>query len=437
MRVAYIVPGSGNTFYCQNCLRDLTLVRALRRAGHDVLLVPMYLPLFDDDGAPQPSAPVFYGAIRIYLEQRWPWLSKAPAWAGRLLDAAPLLRLAARKAGSTRAHGLEEMTLSMLRGEAGQQAAELDRLIGWLDQAGFRPDVVHISNSLLLGLAGAIKRRLNAPIVCSLQDEDTWVDAMQADKAREIWSLMAEKARGVDAFTAVSRHYADAMRRQLGFPPERSHVVPVGVDLEGHQPAPLTFDPPVIGFLSRLARSEGFGLLAEAFVLLKADVRFKSVKLAATGGHTGDDHRLLREIRRRLRRQGVEGDLLVTAEFDRPRRLAFLQSLSVLSVPVLKGDACGAYLLEAMASGIPCVQPRLAAFPEILDATGGGVLYDRNEPATLAEALTALLLNPARARQLGTQGRAAVLQRFGADQVAGQLAGVYESLARARARDRQ
>lgn len=429
MRIAYIVPGSGNTFYCQNCVRDLTLVRALRHAGHDVLQVPMYLPLFGDEGAPQRSAPVFYGAIRIYLEQHWRWLSKAPAWVGRLLDAPPLLRLAARKAGSTRAHGLEEMTLSMLRGEAGQQAAELNRLTDWLEQAGFRADVVHISNALLLGMAGAIKRRLNVPIVCSLQDEDTWVDAMQPDKAQEIWDLMAEKAKGIDAFCAVSHYYAALMRPRLRFAPERSRVIPVGIDTEGHDPAPLTFDPPVIGFLSRLARSEGFGLLAEAFAILKKDARFKTLKLAATGGHTGDDHRLLHEVRRRLRRQNAEGDLLVSVQFDRPRRLAFLQSLSVLSVPVLKGDACGAYLLEAMASGVPCVQPRLGAFPEILDATGGGVLYDHNEPAALAEALKALLLDPAAARRLGAQGREAVLKNFRAERVAEQLAGVYRSVA--------
>jgi glycosyltransferase involved in cell wall biosynthesis len=320
------------------------------------------------------------------------------------------------------------MTLSMLRGESGRQAAELQRLVDWLAGAGFRADVVHLSNALLLGMAAELKRRLGAAAVCSLQDEDVWVDAMRPGKAREVWDLMAAKARDVDAFTAVSRCYADAMGPRLGIPPARLQVVPAGIELAGHRPAPLTFDPPTIGFLSRLARSEGLPLLAEAFLILKQDRRLAPLKLAATGGQTGDDHRMLREVQRRLRRAGVLADFAVQPAFDRPRRLEFLQSLSLISVPVLKGDACGMYLLEALASGVPFVQPRLGAFPEIFEATRGGLLYDRQDPPALAAALAELLLDPARARQLAARGREAVLQKFSAEEAARRLADVYASL---------
>ena len=152
MRIVYIVPGSGGSFYCQNCIRDIGVVKALRREGHDAVIVPMYLPLSSEDKPTVRTAPVFYGAVRIYIEQMFPAFRRLPRWVGRALDSMPVLKLAALKAGSMRASGLEDMTLSMLRGEAGFQSAELDRLAAWLRSAE-RPDVVHISNALLLGLA--------------------------------------------------------------------------------------------------------------------------------------------------------------------------------------------------------------------------------------------------------------------------------------------
>jgi glycosyltransferase involved in cell wall biosynthesis len=426
VRVVYVVPGTGDAFYCQNCVRDRATVIALRAAGHDVVVIPVYLPpsLGEDMGA----APVFYGAVRIYLEQKFPWTAKLPRWCGRLLDSSRCLAWASRKAGSTKARGNEDMTLSMLRGEAGFQAAELQRLISWLTADGVKTDVIHLSNALLLGMAAELKRQLRAAVVCSLQDEDSWVDTMRPDKAREVWSLMAQKAREADALVAVSRYYAERMSARLETTIDRLRVVPVGIDMEGHTVAASPPNPPTIGFLSRLARSEGLELLADAFVLLKQNPRLRQARLVAMGGQIGEDDRTVRSIRRRLRRAGILDAFAVAPDFGRPGRLQFLSSISVLSVPVLQGDATGAYLLEAMASGVPVVQPRLGAFPEIVAATGGGRLYSPNAPATLAEALEPLLLDPAQARALGMRGREAILASFTAARAAGQLAGIYASL---------
>lgn len=434
MRIVYVVPGTGDTFYCQNCVRDRATVLALRAAGHDVVVIPVYLPL--SLGADVFAAPVFYGAVRIYLEQQFPWMARMPRWCGRFLDSSLCLGLAARKAGSTRAQGHEDMTLSMLRGEAGFQASELQRLIAWLSADGVQTDVVHLSNALLLGMASELKRQLRTTVVCSLQDEDTWVDTMRPDKAREVWRLMAQKAREADALVAVSRYYAERMAARLETAGNRIQVVPVGIDMEGHTVAASPPNPPTVGFLSRLARSEGLELLADAFVLLKQDPRLRRARLVVMGGQIGDDHRTVLSVRRRLRRAGILGDFLVEPDFSRSVRLRFLSSLSVLSVPVLQGDATGAYLLEAMASGVPVVQPKLGAFPDIVAATGGGRLYSPNTSAALAKALEALLLDPAQARALGARGRRAVLESFTATRAAEQLAQIYASLCRQSGRAR-
>jgi hypothetical protein len=121
MKIVNIVPGFGGTFYCGNCLRDSVVLKTLRTMGHDSMLLPIYLPLSSNDNNSNPDIPVFYGAVNIFLKQNYKIFRHVPAWFHRLLDSRPILRFAAKKAGSTRATGLEEMTISMLKGIDGFQ----------------------------------------------------------------------------------------------------------------------------------------------------------------------------------------------------------------------------------------------------------------------------------------------------------------------------
>ncbi len=208
MKVAYVTPGSGLKFYCQNCFRDTALLRSLAGLGHDVVKIPMYLPSGLDSGENVVDTPVFYGAINVFLKEKLPFYRHAPEWMERLLDSPVLLSLAAKKSGSTRPTGLEEMTLSMLQGEKGHQVSELDHLIQHLRNE-IAPDVVHLSNALLLGLAHRLKNDLGGGVVCSLQDENEWVDLMDEHYQSQVWNLMAEKAVDVDLFVTASQFYSD------------------------------------------------------------------------------------------------------------------------------------------------------------------------------------------------------------------------------------
>ncbi len=426
MKILHIVPGAGGEFYCENCLRDAGLVRMLIRMGHDVTLVPLYLPMFADDANLAGKTPVFFGGINVYLQQKVPLFRHTPRWLDRWIDSPWLLRLAARQAGSTRARDLGETTLSMLRGEQGYQAKELDRLVRWLSECG-PPDVVHLSNALLIGLAGRLRRELRVPILCSLQDEDKWLDAMRESEARACWTAIAERAADVDAFVAVSRDYGDAMARRLGVAADKFRVVYPGINPEGYRPASLTFDPPVIGFLSRLSRGQGLGELVESFIALKRDPRFARVRLRATGGQVGDDHRFESELRRQLLSAGVADDVEIVPVFDPASRAAFLESLSVLCVPVPGGQAFGLFVIEAMAAGVPSVEPRVGAFPELLEG-GAGILYDPSAPGALTAALAALLADPEKARELGRRARQGFLNRFTLERMAADMVRVYESV---------
>ena len=426
MKIAQIVPGSGGGFYCENCLRDNDLAAALLRAGRDVLLVPLYLPLLPDNrsAAPPPACPrkVFFGGINVYLQQKSALFRHTPRWLDRLLDARWLLRRAARKAGMTRAADLAETTLSMLRGEHGLQKKELDRLVAFL--AVERPDVAVLSNALLLGLAPALRERVGARVVCLLQDERGWIDAMGPPYAQQVWDLLSERAKDVDAFVAVSDAYARAVGPRLGAAGKRLHVIPCGLDAAGYAPADAPPAPPAVGFLAPLCADKGLGLLAEAYLRLRARPEFGRLRLRLAGGQVEADAAFVAGVRARLARHEEAGDVDAQGNLPRAERQEWLRSLSVLSVPTLRPEAFGVFVLEALASGVPVVLPEHGAFPELVRATGGGLLVRPNDPDALAAALGALLRDPDRARALGRAGRAAVLERFSAARAAERLVGL-------------
>ena len=229
MKIANIVPGFGGTFYCGNCLRDSGFVKSLKAAGHAAFTLPVYLPLSAKDCPADEEIPVFYGAVNIYLKQNFKLFRKMPAWLEKVFNSAPILKYAAKKAGSTRASGLEEMTISMLLGRDGNQKDELNELIQYLKHHE-KPDVVHLSNALLLGMAGQIREELGIPVVSSLQDEDVWVDAMDESYREKLWALMSEKVADVNAFVAVSGYFADVMKQKMNIPESKLHVVRIGVE---------------------------------------------------------------------------------------------------------------------------------------------------------------------------------------------------------------
>ncbi len=290
------------------------------------------------------------------------------------------------------------------------------------------PDRVRCSQGLLLGLVGELKRTIGVPIVCSLQDEDTWIDAMKAPYDRLCWDAMADRVSDVDAFVAVSEWYAERMCERMKMARDRITVVPLGINLDGTEPAPLQFDPPVIGYLSRMSESQGLGLLVDAFIELKQNPRLSGLQLKATGGITGADKAFVASLQKKLERHGMQRDVEFLSDFERPKRHDFLRLISVLSVPVVRGEAFGVFILEALAFGVPVVQPNTGAFPELVNDTGGGLVYDIDEKNGLANALTGLLLDPARAIEFGQKGRTAVSARYGIDRMAGDMLAVYQSL---------
>lgn len=414
--------------YCGNCFRDNALVAAMRKRGHEVLMVPLYLPMTLDEESQAAGVPTFFGGINVYLQQQSAFFRRAPKWLHSLLDSPALLKLAAGRAAKTRAADVGELSLSMLRGEAGNQARELDELIAWLKTQP-RTDVVMLSNAMLMGFTRKLKAELGCKVVCNLQGEDAYLDSMPSPLREQVWTLLAERCRDCDLFIAPSRYFGDTMTKRLNLPAERVKVVFNGISLEGYGATPKsglrTPNSPILGYFARMCRDKGLDLLVETFIELKRRNAVPGLKLKVGGGCGPSDEPFVAQLKEHLRRAGCLDDVSFHPNLTREEKVAFLQSLSVFSVPALYGEGFGLYLIEALAAGVAVVQPRHAAFPELIEATGGGIIAEPNA-ASLAGAIETLLRDPARLNALGESGQRAVMERFTVDQMA---KGVEEALA--------
>jgi glycosyltransferase involved in cell wall biosynthesis len=435
LRIVQITPGAGKMF-CGACLRDNALVAELRRLGHAATMTPLYLPLTLDEADQSAGTPLFYGGINVYLEQHSAFFRHSPEWLHRMLAAPALLKLAAGPATRTRPEHLGPITLSMLRGEEGNQARELDELIHWLRRD--KPDVICLSNALLIGMARRLRSELRVPVICTLQGEDWFLDALPPGPRELAWQTMAGRAAGADLFIAPSHYFGELMQKRLQIPKDRMRVVYNGINLEGFSLNPQSASSaialataeirnpqfPTLGYFARMSREKGLEKLADAFLLLKQRDRVKNLKLRVGGSCGPADQVLVEELRGRLEKAGVGGDVDFVPNPSRAAKLDFLRTLTVFSVPATYSEAFGLYLIEALATGVPVVQPAHSAFPEIVQATGGGLLCDAHDLNALAGALETLLLDPARARALGESGRKAVAEKFNVETMARQVAGL-------------
>lgn len=410
MNIVQLTPGAGK-MYCGNCFRDNALVKELRRMGHETLMMPLYLPLTLEDEDATEDGPIFYNGIKVYLEQKSPVFRKAPKFVHELVGARRFLDWASGKAAKTRADEVGDLTVSMLLGEEGNQARELDELIAFLQAQG-QPDVICLSNAMLLGLARRLRSDLNVPVICTLQGEHAYIESMNPDIREVVWATMSERAKDADLFVAPSRYFADLMNQKLKVPESKLAVVYNGIEFDGYSPAVSAPPSPVIGYFARMCKDKGLDVVVDAFLKLKTRNQIEGLKLWIGGGCGPSDEPFVAEMRDRINAKGWISDVEYYPNLSKEDKQEFYRRISVLSVPSSEGEAFGLYLAEAMASGVPVVQPRHSAFPELIELTGGGVVAEGTDAGALAAALEPLLMDRKRQRALGQAARAAAEKHF-------------------------
>ena len=426
MNILSLTAGAAN-MYCGSCLRDNALAAELMRRGHRVTLLPLYTPTLTDE--PNVSEPrVFFGGLSVYLEQSVPLFRAAPRWLHWLLDRPTLIRAVSGRSITTDPRLLGALTASMLRGEAGHQRKELDKLVAFLGGEP-KPDVVNLPNSLLIALARPLKRALGCPVVCTLQGEDLFLDGLPEPYRSEAISLVTRQVVDVDLFVAVSHYYTRFMADYLRIPRTKLRTVALGINLAGYDAAPRPQRSRfTVGYLARIAPEKGLDQLCRAYRRLRHDGWLPPSRLEAAG-YLGPEHRgYLADIQRSMREWGLAEEFGYHGALDRTRKIAFLRSLDVLSVPTSYVEPKGLFVLEALACGVPVVEPRHGAFPEILGRTGGGLLVEPGDEAALADGLLKLYHEPELAAQLGQDGAAGVRALYGVATMADATIDVYAEL---------
>ncbi|HEY1174080.1 MAG TPA: glycosyltransferase family 4 protein [Verrucomicrobiae bacterium] len=429
MNIVQITPGAGG-MYCGNCFRDNAMVAAWRKQGHNTLMIPLYLPMTLDEEDQSKGVPTFFNGVNVYLEQQSAWYRSAPKWLHKILASPILLKLASGRAAKTQATDVVDIAISMLKGEEGNQARELEELIAYLKPQN-HPDAISLSNAMLIGLARRMKQELKSSVVCMLQGEDAFIDSMPEEGSNAMWRLLAERAKEVDLFIAPSRYFGERMMAKMQIPANKLKVVYNGINLAGY---PTTVPPistntaPVIGFFARMCKDKGLDSVVEAFLSLKQRNRVPGLKLKIGGGCGPSDEPFVEQLKMRLQRAGFIGDVSFHPNLSREEKLEFFQGLSVFTVPALYGEAFGLYVIESLASGVPVVQPRVASFPELVETTGGGALYEPGSPGALANALEATLIDTRHLRTMAETGHRMVHSRFSIESMAEHMAKAFAEL---------
>ena len=414
MRILYLTAGAGNTI-CGNCLRDNALAAELIALGHDAILLPVYTPLRTDERDVS-SRDVYLGGVNIYLQAKYSIFRKIPRALDRALDNPALLRWVSRFAVKTQPEDLGALTVVTAQGADGPLAKEVGRLVDAVRE--LRPDVIHLTNAMLAGLAPALAEAVEAPIFCSFQGEDYFLDSLPEPYRSDAFSELAKRSGSVDVYVAPCRAQAESMGPRLGLDPDDVAVVHPGVtvaDLAPRERRPEAF---TAGYIARIAPEKGLDQLMDA---LPAGAR-----LDAAGWVSAEFEDYYASLEKRAT-ETLAGRYRLRGYIERPDKAELLRGLGVLSVPTQYGASKGLYCLEAWACGVPVVQPRIGVFPELIEATGGGLLYDPGDPHGLANALAELAADPERAAELGALGREAVLERFTARHMAERTAALYEA----------
>ena len=437
MKILYLTGGAGR-MYCGSCLRDNALATELIARGHDVLLLPVYTPTFTDEPNVSQNR-VVLGGISAYLEQYVPLFRNTPAWLDGLWDSSWMLSLASRRSISTNPKMLGEMTVSVLKGESGFQRKEIRKLVDWLKTETL-PDVINLPYSLLLSLAGPLKRELNRPICCTLQGEDLFLDSLEEPYRAQALDLIRSHIEHVDLFLPISEFYAEFMPGYLGIPSEKMRVVPIGINLDGFDATDGTHASGVqlneassngtftVGFLGRIAPEKGLHLLAKAYQLLRSKLGVTEARFEAAGWMATDCKSYLSDIQKGFADSGLASEFHYRGVLDRAEKIEFLRSLNVMSVPATYDEPKGVSLLEAMACGVPLVQPRRGAFTEIVEKTSGGLLVEPDDAQSLAQGILNIYQDRQLAGELGTNGARGVREHYSAARMADRALEAYESV---------
>jgi glycosyltransferase involved in cell wall biosynthesis len=226
------------------------------------------------------------------------------------------------------------------------------------------------------------------------------------------------------------------MSEYFSIDPSKIHVTPLGLDVNDFigflgERAPGNPDNiETIGYMARLAKEKGLHHLVDAFIKLKRQPGTEHIKLKIAGWLSPENEGYANEQWRKLDENQLTSEYDYLGSIDRSDKLEFFRSIDVLSVPTEFQEPKGLYALEALAAGVPLVLPAHGAFPELIEQTQGGVLFEPGNTDELSQKLIEILRDLRFRTELATQGQKFVHDQRNADTMARATSELIEKFVR-------
>jgi len=398
--------------YCGACAHDALLVSELRRMGEDAVVYPLYTPLKLDGEFDFPQREIHLGGVKAYLQHKSRFFRSIPEkWVG-WLDNEKLLRWASKFAVSTKPAELGPMTLDTLNGSLGPMSKEFERLADAV--ALEEPDIVTITNSMLSGVAPLLKVKAATPIVCFLQGEDSFLEALPLFYKEACIEQIRKNSACIDLFIAPSVDHQEKMVDLLACDPGKVRVVRTGVD-----PNALLGEPKqkgqsfTVGYLSSILPGKGLDLLIEAA--------------------QGIDTRLLvagKVLDRKYFQSLDKRQFEFIGELSYGAKAGFYNRIDVFCLPSRIRESRGIAVLEALANGVPAVVPDKGVFKEIHALTGSVALYEPESVESLRSVLTRIHDHPQWLNSLRSSAREGIRMHYNAKTMAEETLKLLRAIAR-------
>lgn len=283
-------------------------------------------------------------------------------------------------------------------------------------------DVVHVNT--LYNIVGAVAARLaGRPLVWHVRE------ILPESKAVQLflWLQRLLAARAV----AISNAVAATMR--VG--PGRLRVIYNGIDLSEYADLPnpaearralgIERHQPVVSTIGRIEPWKGQRVLVDAAPRIINT--HPSARILVVGAPALKKPDYYANLLARCKETGIEDFITFTGpRCDIP---AVLAASDVLVLPTVTPEPFGRTVVEAMAARCPVVATAAGGPLETVVDGETGLLVPPDDPEALAEAVLALLDNPARARSMGEKGRQRAFEQFSLDRLVNDMAGLFEETA--------
>ena len=391
------------------------------------MLHPVYTPI-RTDAISIADERVFFGGIHVYLLQRIPWLRHVPAVLLRTLNWPPLLRFATARASSTDAKQLGALSVSMLKGLDGRQSTEVRRLVKWFAN-DMQPETIVFSNLLIGGAIPPIRDALpDVKMIVILQGDDIFLDHLPEPSRSEAIALCKKLVADIDQFVVHSQFYADKMNEMLDIPADKITVTPLSIDVSAYSSRSESSSKPDeggetfrLGYLARIAPEKGLHHLVDAFIRLASQSVHADMHLHVAGWLGPANEAYFESLKSKVSDAGLSDRFHHHGSPSLQQKASLLRSLDLLSVPTDYADPKGLFVLESLASGVPVVQPAHGAFTELIESTGGGIVFPPGDLNDLCEAIDRLKSDSAQRKTLASVGEANVRQKHSIETAALQM----------------